>query len=96
MWYLKYHSGGILSNLILHYNILLCSLHYAKSSLKSIEQAFWCCAPLSMLGRLGRTSCDEVHFPVHSGWNSRDVSMTGMYDQRECEYNDVVSMLVIF
>ena len=26
-----------------------------------------------------RTGCNQVHFPVHSGWNSRDVSMNGMW-----------------
>ena len=33
------------------------------------------CAPFSMLGGPGGTGCDEVCFPVHGGWDSRDVSM---------------------
>ena len=33
------------------------------------------CAPLSMLGVLGRTGCDEVCFLVNRGWNSKGVNM---------------------
>jgi hypothetical protein len=34
----------------------------------------------SMLGSPGGTGCDEVCFPVHSGWDSRDVSVGGVCD----------------
>ena len=38
------------------------------------------CAPFSMLGSPGR-----VRFPVHGGWDSRDVSVAGICDcVREC------------
>jgi hypothetical protein len=26
----------------------------------------------------GGSGCDRVHFPVDSGWSSRDISMSGM------------------
>ena len=43
------------------------------------------CAPFSMLGGLGGTGCDEVRFPVHDGWGSRDVSVAGVCDcVKEC------------
>ena len=38
------------------------------------------CAPFSMLGGPGGIGCDEVPFPVHCGWDSRDVSVTDMCD----------------
>ena len=42
-------------------------------------------APLSMLDGPGSTDCDGVHFLVHGGWDSRDVSVVGMCDCiREC------------
>ena len=40
------------------------------------------CASFSMLGGPGGTGCDEVHFPVHGGWDNRDV---GVFDcVKEC------------
>ena len=43
------------------------------------------CAPLSILHGPGGTGCDEVHFPVHDGWDGRDVSVAGMCDCfKEC------------
>ena len=45
------------------------------------------CAPLSMLGDLGRTDCIGVRFPIHSAWNSGNVNMAGVYDcQRVFEF----------
>ena len=38
------------------------------------------CAPLSMLDSHCGTGCDEVRFPVHGDWDSRNVSVAGMYD----------------
>jgi hypothetical protein len=38
------------------------------------------CAPVSMLGSLGGTGCNEVPFPVHGGWDSRDVSVADVCD----------------
>ena len=38
------------------------------------------CAPFSMHGGPGATDCDEVHFPVHGGWDSRDVIEAGVDD----------------
>jgi hypothetical protein len=35
------------------------------------------CASFSMLDGPGGTGCDEVRFPVHGGWDSRDV---GVFD----------------
>ena len=38
-----------------------------------------------MLGSPGGTGCDEVHFPIHDGWDNRGASMTGMCDcVKEC------------
>ena len=43
------------------------------------------CATLSMLGGPSRIDCDGVNFPVHSGWNIRDVDLAGMCDYvKEC------------
>ena len=43
------------------------------------------CAPLSMLGSPGGTGCSGVHFPIHRGWNSRDVSVASKCDcVKEC------------
>ena len=33
------------------------------------------CASFSMLDGAGGTGCDEVRFPVHGCWNSRDVDV---------------------
>ena len=38
-----------------------------------------------MLGSPGGTDCDEVRFSVHDGWDSRDISVDGMFDcVKEC------------
>ena len=38
-----------------------------------------------MLGGPGGTGCYEVRFPVYSGWDSRDVGVTGVCDcVKEC------------
>ena len=31
------------------------------------------CAPFSMPGGPGGTGYNEVHFPIHGGWDNRDV-----------------------
>jgi hypothetical protein len=46
----------------LNFIILLDSLHYAM------------CTTFSMLDNPGGTGCDEVCFPVHGGWDNRNVS----------------------
>ena len=33
------------------------------------------CGPFSILGGPGGTGCDEVRFPLHGGWDSRDVKL---------------------
>ena len=33
-----------------------------------------------MLDGPGGTGCDEVRFPVHGGWDNRNVSVTGVCD----------------
>ena len=33
-----------------------------------------------MLDGAGVTGCDEVRFPIHSCWDSRDISMVGVID----------------
>ena len=39
----------------------------------------------SMLGDPGGTGCDGIHFLVHSGWDSRDVSVFDLCDcVKEC------------
>ena len=31
------------------------------------------------------SGCDEVRFPVHGGWDSRDVNVVGVFDcVKEC------------
>ena len=40
----------------------------------------------------GGTGCDEVRFPVHSGWDSRDASVAGMLCQ--IVYNFCISHIV--
>ena len=43
------------------------------------------CTSFSMLAGPGGTGCDEVRFPVHGGWDSRDVSVVGLFDcVKEC------------
>ena len=43
------------------------------------------CAPLSMLDGPSGTGCNGVRFPIHSGWNSRDLSVAGVCDcVKEC------------
>ena len=38
-----------------------------------------------MLGGPGGTGCNEVRFPIHGDWDSRDVSMAGVCDSvKEC------------
>ena len=38
-----------------------------------------------MLGGPSGTGCEDVSFPVHGGWDSRDVSVAGMCDcVKEC------------
>ena len=54
------------------------------------------CAPLSMLSGPGRTGCADVRFPVHRGWNDRDliVSMAGICDcVKEREFYNVTVYL---
>ena len=47
-----------------------------------------------MPGVLGRTGCEDICFPVHMGWNSRDVSVVGMCDCiKECVFCNVVDCL---
>jgi hypothetical protein len=42
-------------------------------------------ASFSMLGGPSGTGCDEVHFPVHGGWDSIDVSVVAVLDcVKEC------------
>ena len=56
--------------------ILLDSLLFAKPSLTWVfSRSYVPCAPFSMLGIPDGTGCDEVHFPVHGDWDSRDVSV---------------------
>jgi hypothetical protein len=38
------------------------------------------CAPFSMLCGSGGTGRDGVSFPVHGGWDSREVSVVGLWD----------------
>ena len=53
------------------------------------------CAPFSMLGGPSDTGYNEVHFLVHGGWDSRDVSVTSMCDYvKECM--SVVMYLIIY
>ena len=33
-----------------------------------------------MLGGPGGTGCNEVRFPVHGCWDSRDVGVVGVFD----------------
>ena len=50
-----------------------------------------------MLGCPSGSSFDEARFLVHGGWDSRDVSVTGMYDcVKECMYEfcNVIDNLV--
>ena len=43
------------------------------------------CAPFSMHGDPAGTGCDEVCFPLHGGWDSRDVSEADVCDRvNEC------------
>ena len=43
------------------------------------------CASFSMLDGPGGTDCDEVHFPVHGFWDSRDVRVVVVFDCiKEC------------
>ena len=77
----------ILSILILHYIILVDSLHYVKSSLSWVFNRRFSmpCAPFSMLGGPGGTGCDGVRFPVRGGSDRRDVSVVGVCDYvKEC------------
>ena len=42
-------------------------------------------ASFSMLGGPGVTGCNEVRFPFHGGWDSREVSVVGVIDcAKEC------------
>ena len=47
------------------------------------------CAPFSMLGSSSGTGCIEVCFPVHSSWDSKDISVVGVSDYVE-EYMSFV------
>ena len=76
-------NADILSIFILHYNtiMLLDSLYYERSfSLTWVFSRSFSmpCASFSMLGGPDGTGSDEVRFPVHGGWDSRDVSMVGV------------------
>ena len=43
------------------------------------------CASFSMLDGPGGTGYEKVRFPVHGGWNSRDVSVAGVcHCVKEC------------
>ena len=43
------------------------------------------CTSFSVLGSPGGTDCGEVRFLVHGGWDSRDVSVVGVFDcVKEC------------
>ena len=43
------------------------------------------CASFSMLDGPGGSGCNEVHFLLHGGWGSRDVSVAGVCDcVKEC------------
>ena len=53
------------------------SLHYAKPCIFSRSFSLPC-APLSLLGGPSKPGCNVKCFPVHNGWNSRDVSMAGV------------------
>ena len=61
-------------------NILLDSLQYVKSSLSWVYSRSFSvpCATFSMLGHPSGTGCNGVRFPVHGGWDSRDVSVVGV------------------
>ena len=53
------------------------------------------CAPFSMLGGPGGIDCDEVRFPVHGGWDSRD-SVAAVCDcVKECMFSNVMFHLPI-
>ena len=48
-----------------------------------------------MFGGPGGTGYDGVRFPAHSGWDSRDVIVAGMYDfVKEYEFCNVIDHLV--
>jgi hypothetical protein len=43
------------------------------------------CASFSVLGGPGGIGCDDVRFPVHCGWDIRDISVVGVIDcVKEC------------
>ena len=48
-----------------------------------------------MLDGPGGTGYNEVRVPVHSCWDSRDVSVAGICDcVRVCEFSNVIDYLV--
>ena len=54
-------------------------------NLHLLEYSAKACVPLSMVGGSGGTGCDEVCFPVHGGWDSRDVIVAAVFDcVKEC------------
>ena len=48
-----------------------------------------------MLGGPGGTGCDGVCLPVQGGWDSRDVSTSGVCDYvKDCVFYSVIAHLV--
>ena len=43
-----------------------------------LAEAFRAMCTIINAWQLDGTGCDGVRFPVHSGWNNRDINMAGM------------------
>ena len=46
----------------------------------SVQEKVFGAMSLTMLGDSGRTDYDDTRFPVHRGWNDRDVRKAGVCD----------------
>ena len=46
------------------------------------------CASFSLLGSSSGTGCNEIRFPVHGGWDSRDVDVISVSKSELCNVID--------
>ena len=74
--------------------MLVDSLHYAESSLTWIFSTNFLVLFIPLLMFVGiRTGSDGFCFPVHRGWNSRDVFMAGLCDYVKESVSFITSLL---
>ena len=87
-------NSDTLSIYIIYYTSRFTSLCKTFTYLSFSRSFSMPCAPFSMLDGPGGTGCEEVRFPVHGGWDSRDVSMAGMYDCVKESKSFVIQMII--